>query len=290
MDKKLEKFYADRAVKLGRSGDPNVFFELIELLKLPSSKIRKFTVSAIGKLSGLIDGKKAVEVISPILNDPKPQTRQYTIKALTLFGADAKAILPNIQDIADNPLEKDYNIRDANIAIQTINEALRIEEKLAEHHCQRCHIIVSSDEYARSQHSFQRSYCDKCFDEVYLKRRNFDTTVEINKTIQAKDGTLVQSTGERLIADWLFRNNIAYRYDERFRIIDGMAVRPDFYLPEFDIYIEYWGMNTADYKIGMLKKQKLYQQQGKKIISLYPKDKNNLDNILRKKLNLFSTK
>jgi hypothetical protein len=58
----------------------------------------------------------------------------------------------------------------------------------------------------------------------------------------------------------------------------------------FDIYIEYWGMNTADYKIGMLKKQKLYQQQGKKIISLYPKDKNNLDNILRKKLNLFSTK
>ena len=284
MDKKLEKYYTDRAVELGRSGDPNVFFELIELIKLPSSRIRKFTVSAIGKLSGLIDGKKAVEVISPILNDPKPQTRQYTIKALALFGADAKAVLPDIQDIADNHFEKDYNIRDANIAIQTINEALRIEEKLAEHHCQRCNKVVSSDEYARSQRSFQRSYCDKCFDEIYLKRRNFDTTVEINKTIQTKDGTFVQSTGERLIADWLFRNNIEYRYDERFRIIDGMAVRPDFYLPEFDVYIEYWGMNTADYKIGMLKKQKLYQQQGKKIISLYPKDKDNLDNILRKKL------
>ena len=29
----------------------------------------------------------------------------------------------------------------------------------------------------------------------------------------------------------------------------------------------------ADYKIGMLKKQQLYQQQGKKLISLYPDDK-----------------
>jgi hypothetical protein len=36
------------------------------------------------------------------------------------------------------------------------------------------------------------------------------------------------------------------------------------------LYIEYWGMDTADYKIGMLKKQQLYQQQGKRLISLVP--------------------
>ncbi|MCK4565588.1 MAG: hypothetical protein KAU94_13035, partial [Verrucomicrobia bacterium] len=77
---------------------------------------------------------------------------------------------------------------------------------------------------------------------------------------------------------------IRYRYDERFRILDGYAIRPDFYLPEFDVYIEYWGMDTADYKIGMLKKQKLYQQQGKKLVSLYPKDKPQMREILLKKL------
>ncbi len=31
-------------------------------------------------------------------------------------------------------------------------------------------------------------------------------------------------------------------------------------------------MDTTDYKIGMLLKQKLYQQKGKKLISLYPAD------------------
>jgi hypothetical protein len=106
----------------------------------------------------------------------------------------------------------------------------------------------------------------------------------LNKTIEARSGTLVQSDGERLIAEWLAANRIAYRYDERIRIVEGYAVRPDFYLPEFDVYIEYWGMDTADYKIGMLKKQKLYQQEGKRVIALYPADKPRLGEVLRRKL------
>ena len=126
-----------------------------------------------------------------------------------------------------------------------------------------------------------------CFDEVFLERRNFDTKVDLNKTITAKTGTLVQSDGERRIAEWLAAHGIAYRYDERFRILSGHAVRPHFYLPELDVYIEYWGMDTADYKIGMLKKQQLYQQQSKRLISLHPSDKPGLDTILRAKLALF---
>ncbi|NQT93966.1 MAG: hypothetical protein HQ559_14490, partial [Lentisphaerae bacterium] len=73
--------------------------------------------------------------------------------------------------------------------------------------------------------------------------------------------------------------------DERFRILNGYAIRPDFYLPEIDVYIEYWGMDTADYKIGMLTKQKLYQQQGKRLISVYRRDKDRLERILKDKLN-----
>ena len=56
-------------------------------------------------------------------------------------------------------------------------------------------------------------------------------------------------------------------------------------LPDLrDLYIEYWGMNTNDYKIGMLKKQELYKQQGKKLISLYPKDKPRITKTLMTKL------
>jgi hypothetical protein len=152
------------------------------------------------------------------------------------------------------------------------------------HCCQRCGVKLEHDEFTRAHKAFQRPFCNYCFDEVFLERRNFETRVELQKNIRAKDGTWVQSDGERLICETLDGEGIRYRYDERFRILDGYAIRPDFYLPEFDVYIEYWGMETADYKIGMLKKQQLYQQQGKRLISLYPADKPRLAATLLAKL------
>jgi hypothetical protein len=100
----------------------------------------------------------------------------------------------------------------------------------------------------------------------------------------------VQSDGERIISDHLHSFGISFRYDERIRIIEGYAIRPDFYLPEYDVYIEYWGMDTLDYKIGMMKKQKLYQMEGKKLISLYFRDKPRLTEILQEKLSSFISK
>ena len=41
--------------------------------------------------------------------------------------------------------------------------------------CGRCSKIIDADEYARSQKAFQRTYCDACFDEVFLQRRNWET-------------------------------------------------------------------------------------------------------------------
>ena len=210
--------------------------------------------------------------------------RQYAAKALGAFGVAAEAVLPDLRDLFRNPTEKDYVKRSVETAGKTIREAMRIAAQRAVHHCRRCGIPVAADEYARSWKAFQRVFCDKCFDEVFLDRRNFDTKVEMNKIIRAADGTLVQSEGERRIAEWLAAHNIAYRYDERFRILEGYAIRPDFYLPEYDLYIEYWGMDTTDYKIGMLKKQKLYQQEGKRLISLFREDKPRIEALLEEKL------
>jgi hypothetical protein len=284
MDRTLEKTLSARAVELGRTGDPAVLPELLDLLRKPSGQVRRLAVSAIGKLAGLADVALAVPALQGRLLDPHPQVRQYAIKALSAYGAAACGALSDLDDITKNPIEKEYNQRDAVKAIEIIREAMRIAEEQAVHTCQRCGAAVASDEFARSQRAFQRVYCDNCFDEKFLERRNFDMRVELNKTIRAKDGTLVQSDGERRIAEFLARQKIAYRYDERFRILDGYAIRPDFYLPEYDLYIEYWGMDTTDYKIGMLKKKKLYQETGKKLVSLCFQEKPRLEQCLAEKL------
>ncbi|MEX2607531.1 MAG: HEAT repeat domain-containing protein [Kiritimatiellia bacterium] len=268
-----ERKLCSRATALGESADADVFAELSQLTQSESPRVRRLAASAMGKLAGIVPGKQSVDVLIPLLQDTHPQVRQYTAKALSAFGAQAESAIKDLRDLYKNPTEKDYVKRSVLRAGKTIREAMRIRDAQTVHHCRRCGTRLAPDEYARSMRAFQRPFCDTCFDEVYLDRRNFETKVELQKTIRAKDGTLVQSDGERKIAELLSAENIRYRYDERFRILDGFAIRPDFYLPEFDVYIEYWGMDTADYKIGMLKKQKLYQQEGKKLISLYPEDK-----------------
>ena len=279
-----ERRLCERVKVLGESADASALGELARLTRSGSARVRRLAASAIGKLAGIVPAKDAVAVVLPLLQDTHPQCRQYAAKALSAFGVSAEKALPDLRDLYRNAEEKEYVKRSVLAAGKTIREAMRIAEQQARHLCRRCGKAVDPDEYARSQKAFQRVFCDKCFDEVYLDRRNFDTKVDLNKTIRAADGTLVQSDGERIIAEWLAGEGIAFRYDERFRILDGYAIRPDFYLPEFDVYIEYWGMDTADYKIGMLKKQKLYQQEGKRLISLYAAEKPRLPEVLGEKL------
>lgn len=289
MDKQLHHQAVQRALDLGRGADPAALTELTQLLTMSSAEIRRLAASAIGKLAAFgAEPRAAVQALAPVaLRDPHPQAQQYALKALKAYGSAARDHLHDLDDLAVNERVKDYIRRAAHSAAESIREAVRLEQEQARHKCIRCGREVTVDEHTRSQQAFHRTFCDACFDEVFLDRRNFDTKVELNKTIVAKAGTLVQSDGERLVADWLAANNIAFRYDERFRILSGHAVRPDFYLPELDVYIEYWGMDTAEYKIGMLKKQQLYQQEGKRLISLHPCDKPHLDAVLRSKLALF---
>ncbi|MBN1676689.1 MAG: HEAT repeat domain-containing protein [Kiritimatiellae bacterium] len=277
-----------RALELGRSGDPAALPELIGMLRLPSNDVQRLGVSAIGKLAEFgADAQTAVATLAPLaLSARHPQTRQYAIRALKKYGAAASAHVQDLRDLARNPTERDYVRTAAASAADAIEQAAQDAAAGVRHRCQRCGAKTTDDEVARSGQIFQRIFCDRCFDEVFLERRNFETQVEINKTIEARDGTLLQSDGERRIAEWLTAHSLAYRYDAKYRIIREFQIRPDFYLPELDVYIEYWGLDTSQYKMSMFKKQTLYQQQGKRLISVYPHDLPRLDSLLKAKLGL----
>ena len=280
-----ERKLAAHVAALGESADSAAFPALAHHARSESPLVRRLAASALGKLAGIVDSASSVDLLRPLLADAHPQVRQYAAKALGAFGTAAEPALPDLRDLYQNPAEKDYVKRSVAAAGKTIREAMRISEKGAVRHCGRCSRPVAADAYARSQKAFQRTYCDTCFDEVFLKRRNWETQVELNKTIQAANGAVVQSDGERIIAGELALMDIVFRYDNRFRIVKGYAIRPDFYLPEFDLYIEYWGMeDNLDYQIGMLEKKKLYQQAGKKLVSLYAHEKPRLRQALREKL------
>lgn len=66
----------------------------------------------------------------------------------------------------------------------------------------------------------------------------------------AIDGTSVKSLAERDIANFFIRHGIRYAYEEQVDWCDEDVSEkkrtycPDFYLPDFDVYIEHWSVNA----------------------------------------------
>jgi hypothetical protein len=60
-------------------------------------------------------------------------------------------------------------------------------------------------------------------------------------------GQSVRSKAERVIADYFTRHGIPYYYEATattndWFIFKSKISRPDFYLPQYNLYVEYWGL------------------------------------------------
>ena len=77
---------------------------------------------------------------------------------------------------------------------------------------------------------------------------------------------------------WLSEHQLAYRYDNKYRIINEFQIRPDFYLPEVDVYIEFWGLEDKPaYQERKQEKQAIYQRYGLNLVELTNKEVERLD-------------
>jgi hypothetical protein len=101
----------------------------------------------------------------------------------------------------------------------------------------------------------------------------------------------VKSNAERKIADYFTKNKIKYEYEDEVRLgLFGRKLHPDFYLPEHDVYVEYWGLvNLSDerekekYVQTMKRKMAQYYSQGLKFVSIYPFDMEYLEYVFPRK-------
>ena len=97
-------------------------------------------------------------------------------------------------------------------------------------------------EYALYHRSSIRLESDFSSHEEYLDylKTNAPTTIK---------GEVVKSYGELDIANYLFQNHINYEYEASYKFDTNDdqygQYHPDFYLPDYDVYIEYFGINRA---------------------------------------------
>jgi hypothetical protein len=84
--------------------------------------------------------------------------------------------------------------------------------------------------------------------------------------IATASGVKVRSQYEKTCADYLSENKIAFQY-EPLLLLGGRQFRPDFYLPEQNLFIEICGYNHMPfYRDRVAEKRRIYQRHKLNII------------------------
>lgn len=280
-----------RALELGNAGRGCDCGELLDLLSSEFPIVRKTAASALDKMLARECGIAGIckpKLVVALSRETGEQTLQFMLRAVGKCAKELNRVdLDVLRDIARNPTHKDYVRQAASEAVARGEGETRDESARLRHWCTRCRRPVSAAESQRGIDRYGKPYCRHCLEERIHEDANFEANVETAKRLRTVDAVAVQSKGEKRIGDWLAKNAIAYEYDERITVAGDFRMRPDFYLPEFDVYIEYWGMNTPEYLENRKKKLFLYKREGKRLISLSYLDFENLEEILRLKLSRY---
>jgi hypothetical protein len=107
---------------------------------------------------------------------------------------------------------------------------------------------------------------------------------------QCDDGHYVRSLSEKTIDNWLYSNGYLHAYEKSVFMPSDPEdiVISDFYLPQGDVYIEFWGLED-DEKYLERKKRKLllYEKNKLNLISLNWEEIKRINDILPRRLHSF---
>jgi hypothetical protein len=100
---------------------------------------------------------------------------------------------------------------------------------------------------------------------------------------RAIQGEWVRSKGEKKIADYFEESGIRYQYEIEARSRNSghwrLFAKPDFYLPEYDLYVEFWGLagTSEKYDNNIKEKAAKYHDNGIRFVSIFPENLGDLD-------------
>ena len=147
------------------------------------------------------------------------------------------------------------------------------------------------------ENSNGKHFCYKCYQEykdhsVDIRITNCRDTEIIdrygNKKIKTKDGRFVRSLSEKIILDYFFDHYTRVIYEKTVSYINEKGeeaeLHPDFYLPDYDLYIEFNGLTNKTYLRQKDYVSKIYKSKGFNVVILDSNDINDIESTLDKVL------
>jgi hypothetical protein len=93
----------------------------------------------------------------------------------------------------------------------------------------------------------------------------------IRRQIPCRDGHVADSISEKIVDDWLSEHGVAH---ERHKAYPEGRYTCDFYLPEHDVWVEYFGLygEHRDYDSSVETKRDIARRHKLRLIELFPKN------------------
>lgn len=141
-------------------------------------------------------------------------------------------------------------------------------------------------------------FCPECWKKYHSKTIDIRITncssTEIldqygNLTITCDDGRKVRSRAEALISNFLYNNKIRSVYEKTvYYEEDGKnkTLHPDFYLPDYNLYIEYCELSNKPYLKKKEYTQSIYKKLNFDVLIMDDKDLNDIAGCLKPKLHI----
>ena len=137
---------------------------------------------------------------------------------------------------------------------EEIDNARRAAEKAFKEACQReTAKTTTNNNKSQSYYYTNKNYTTKTKTQTDYRQQH-------PKPFRCKSGLEVRSKSEREIADFFFENDIKFIYEsEYFHPYTKRKAIPDFYLPRYNLYIEYFGRSDEKYIQSREEKIKMYR-------------------------------
>lgn len=108
---------------------------------------------------------------------------------------------------------------------------------------------------------------------------------------KAKDGRFVRSLSEKIIIDYFFDNFIRVVYEKTIPYVNEKGeekeLHPDFYLTDYDLYIEFNGLTDKAYLRKKEYANAIYKEKGLKVEILENDDTDDIEKTMQKLLNKY---
>lgn len=126
------------------------------------------------------------------------------------------------------------------------------------------------------------------FDDIRMekgfKAKHSEVLDSVNR-FKAKTGHFVKNKAEKMIADFLFDNDLLFQYNIAVSWADKDDFKSLFYIPKLDLYIEHFKLDKVkDYQKIMKMKIKQYEKKRKKLVYTASDDEPNIEESLKIKL------